>query len=142
MRVPNYLRSGSVGFNMTPMIDVVFLLIIFFLVSSHLAKQETQLELPLPVADSGEQPVDRAARRLTLNVMRDGTITLAGRRVSPDELQRRLQDARKEEQGDLEIRVRSDRRAAYHQVEPVLLSCARAGIWNVTFGVYQSKDVR
>ena len=47
MRVPSNLRSGSLGFNMTPMIDVVFLLIIFFLVSSHLAKQEVQMPLPL-----------------------------------------------------------------------------------------------
>ncbi len=53
MKVPTQLNSGEVDFNMTPMIDVVFLLIIFFLVSTHLAKQEAQLELPLPVAESG-----------------------------------------------------------------------------------------
>ena len=44
--------------NLTSLIDVVFLLIIFFLVSSHLAKQESQLELPLPVADSGTITLD------------------------------------------------------------------------------------
>ena len=54
MRTPNHTQDGGVHFNMTPMIDVVFLLIIFFLVSSHLAKQEVHLELPLPAADSGE----------------------------------------------------------------------------------------
>ena len=43
MRIPARAISGDVGFNMTPMIDVVFQLIIFFLLSSHLAKQETQL---------------------------------------------------------------------------------------------------
>ncbi|MBT6848587.1 MAG: biopolymer transporter ExbD, partial [Planctomycetaceae bacterium] len=55
MQTPRYARSKETGFNMTPMIDVVFLLIIFFLVSSHLARQETQLELDLPEASSGEQ---------------------------------------------------------------------------------------
>ena len=53
MQVPSSTTSrGEVGFNMTPMIDIVFLLIIFFIVSSHLARQETQLELALPAASS------------------------------------------------------------------------------------------
>ena len=62
MRVPSRVLSHQVGFNMTPMIDVVFQLIIFFLLSSHLAKQETQLPLPLPEAISGRdlQLDDRA----------------------------------------------------------------------------------
>ena len=53
MHIPSYARSKEVGFNMTPMIDVVFLLIIFFLVSSHLAKQESQMEIDLPNTESG-----------------------------------------------------------------------------------------
>ena len=81
MRFPNFAFRGSATFNMTPMIDVVFLLIIFFLVSSHLAKQEAQMELPLPVAESGEQPPDAASRRLTINVLQDGSTLLAGRAV-------------------------------------------------------------
>ena len=52
MRVPSNLARGSLGFSMTPMIDVVFLLIIFFLVSSHLAQQEVQLDLDLPAKAS------------------------------------------------------------------------------------------
>ena len=52
MRVPTRSVSGEVGFNMTPMIDVVFQLIIFFLLSSHLAKQEKEVPLPLPVSSS------------------------------------------------------------------------------------------
>ncbi len=64
MRLPNQSGRHSVGANMTPMIDVVFLLIIFFLVSSHLARQENRLPLDLPVAStygpdrSGECAVD------------------------------------------------------------------------------------
>lgn len=142
MRVPTQLRSGDFGFNMTPMIDVVFLLIIFFLVSSHLAKQESQLELPLPVADSGEASRETAVRRVTLNVRDDGRVTLAGRSIGTGALPTRLRQVRAEESGDMEIRIRSDRRVAYREIEPVLLACARAGIWNVTFGVYRSEDVR
>ncbi len=141
MRVPSLLRSGEVGFNMTPMIDVVFLLIIFFLVSSHLAKQEAQMDLPLPVADSGEASNDEA-RRLTLNVTADGSMLLAGRNIDRNELKQRLKQARDDHGKDVEIRIRGDRNVPYSAVSPIMLSCARSGIWKVTFGVFRSEDVR
>ena len=136
MQIPTQHRSRDLGFNMTPMIDVVFLLIIFFLVSSHLAKQEVQMELPLPEAASGTAPPNIPARRLTLNVLPDGELRLAGRRVLPDQLETRLQEAQRHSPTELEVRIRSDRSVPYRSIEPLMLACARAGVWNVTFGVF------
>jgi biopolymer transport protein ExbD len=142
MRVPQNLRSGELGFDMTPMIDVVFLLIIFFLVSSHLARQEAQMELPLPIADSGTKVDDIAGRRLTLNVTGDGAMVLAGRRVTREELPQRLVAAREDAGGELEVRIRGNRNVPYRHIAPIMLSCARTGIWNVTIGVYRAEDAR
>jgi biopolymer transport protein ExbD len=142
MRVPSNLRSGGLGFNMTPMIDVVFLLIIFFLVSSHLAKQEVQLQLPLPTAKSGNRRVEDDAPRLTINVLSDGTLLLAGRRVAPAQLATRLRDRLKELGPGLQVRIRSDRDAPYRFVNPIMLACLREGIWDVSFAVYRPEDVR
>jgi len=142
MKVPNNLRSGEFGFNMTPMIDVVFLLIIFFLVSSHLARQETQMQLPLPTAESGEQAPHIDRPRITINVTGDGKLMLAGRHVLAAELPLRLRERLAESGPDLEVRIRGDREVPYGEVEPIMLSCARAGIWNVTYAVYRKKDVR
>ena len=142
MRVPDNVSSGSVEFNMTPMIDVVFLLIIFFLVSSHLARQEAQMPLPLPTAASGTAPDDTASRRLTINVLADGRLLFAGKSVLPGELQPRLARLAAEEGTDLEVRIRGDREVPYRAVEPILLACARSGIWNVAFAVYRPEDVR
>lgn len=140
MRVPSNLRSGDLGFNMTPMIDVVFLLIIFFLVSSHLAKQEAQMKLDLPdVAEIDDAADDASAERVIVNVQADGELYLAGHRVTPDEVQRRLSERVRTSGRDLEVRIRSDRRAPYGQVEPIMLACARSGIWNVTFAVIKEK---
>ena len=140
MRVPNHVRPGSVGFNMTPMIDVVFLLIIFFLVSSHLARRENQIELPLPVADSGEDNWDDEAPRVTLNVTGDGSVLLAARPVGPEQLAGRLRQAYEKMGHDLELRIRADRGVAYRFISPILASAARADIWNVTFAVVSRKD--
>lgn len=142
MRIPNNLRSGEVGFNMTPMIDVVFLLIIFFLVSSHLAKQETQMELPLPDATTGELRTDEETPRLTVNVAGNGQLLLAGRPVQPTDLRARFEEKRRESGPDVEVVIRSDRSVPYGQVEPIMLDCVRAGIWNVTFAVYRPQDIR
>ncbi|MDP6444233.1 MAG: biopolymer transporter ExbD [Pirellulaceae bacterium] len=141
MRVPQQLQSGEVGFNMTPMIDVVFLLIIFFLVSSHLAKQESQLDLPLPVADSGDTPVDSEQPRVTVNVLAEGAIRLAGRDTPINMLVARLQQHRQKEGPNLEVRIRSDRTVPYRNIEPIMKACADAGVWNVAFSVYNSRDV-
>ena len=140
MRVPSNLSSGSLGFNMTPMIDVVFLLIIFFLVSSHLAKQEVQMPLPLPTAASGNKNVEEDLPRLTVNVLADGSLMLAGRRVQRTELVTRLRDRFIEEGPGLQVRIRGDRNAPYEYVEPIMLACARAGIWDVSFAVYRPED--
>jgi biopolymer transport protein ExbD len=142
MRVPNHLRDSRQSVNMTPMIDVVFQLIIFFLVSSHLAKQEAQLPLPLPIAASGAKEGDRTDPRVTINVLADGQLSLAGKHVTVGELQQRLHSRLAETGTDLEVRIRSDRAVAYQHVEPILSSCARAGIWNVAFAVYRPEDVR
>jgi biopolymer transport protein ExbD len=136
MRIPSRAVSGGVGFNMTPMIDVVFQLIIFFLLSSHLAKQETQLALPLPKADSGQQ--DRGDRpRVTISVLADGTLLVANRSITPDEVTEILRQRRNVHGDDLEVRIRSDRGVPYSRVEPVMLGCARAGIWNVALAVHR-----
>ena len=142
MRLPQQHRRREVGFNMTPMIDVVFLLIIFFLVSSHLAKRESQLELPLPAAVSGEKRSTVEGPRVTVNVLSDGNVMLAGRLVLGDQLVPMFQRAIRDEGRDVEVVVRTDRHVAFQYVEPIMLSCVRAGIWNVTFAVLRPEDVR
>ncbi len=140
MRLPSRTTQRSLAFNMTPMIDVVFLLIIFFLVSSHLAKQEVQTELDLPLAVSGQRPSTAGNARVTLNVLPDGVVMLAGRAVGPVELTQRLAVERQSAGNDLEVRVRSDRQVPYRYIEPIMLACARSGIWNLAFTVVRRQE--
>jgi biopolymer transport protein ExbD len=135
MRVPARTIDGGVGFNMTPMIDVTFQLIIFFLLSSHLARQEKQLPLPLPAAASGQASAGDDRPRLTINVLADGTMLVGNRPIALDDLARLLTE-RKAAHGDrLEVRIRADRHVLYRRIEPILPVCAAAGIWNVGYAV-------
>lgn len=140
MRVPLSRRRARWEFNMTPMIDIVFLLIIFFLVSSHLAKQESQLPLPLPSADSGDTPQNSLGTRITVNVTAGGELRLGSNVVGVDELERRLKHETTRAGQDIEVRLRTDRSVSYRHVSPVLAACARTGIWNITFSVFRSTE--
>ncbi|MCG8587564.1 MAG: biopolymer transporter ExbD [Pirellulales bacterium] len=139
MRIPQHSHRAGVHMNMTPMIDVVFLLIIFFLVSSHLAQQESQYRLDLPLAISGTAPDASGQRSVTINVLADGSVIVAGRVVDTAQLESRLAYETGRVGKDLEVRIRTDRSVAYEVVEPVMLACAKAGIWNVKFAVYRKR---
>jgi biopolymer transport protein ExbD len=139
MQVPSSTATrGEVGFNMTPMIDVVFQLIIFFLLSSHLSQQENSLPLPLPQATSGQdETADPNQPRITINVLSDGTMLLGGTPVSLTDLPARLQDRVKQIGAGVEVRVRADRSVPYKHVEPVMLACVQAGIHKIGYAVYR-----
>jgi biopolymer transport protein ExbD len=124
---------------MTPMIDVTFLLIIFFLLSSRLVQQES-LELDLPVAESGQQADDQSRPRVSINLSADGSLRLGDIAILPADMRRRLRTERDRLGSDLEVRIRADRFVPYSAVTPVLLACADANIWNVTFAVYKRDD--
>ena len=141
MRVPTNLTRGSLGFNMTPMIDVVFQLIIFFLVSSHLVRQDTQMELEeldLPKADSGQPAEEDQVRRVVVNVLPDpqsgGRFVVGGRPMKSRELGELIAYGSRAGHR-MEVRIRADRTVPYRVVEPLMVACARSGVWKVTFAV-------
>ncbi len=140
MRLPQLGRNRPVEFNVTPLIDVVFLLIIFFLVSSHLVQQETQVELALPAAASGREIAESKIARVTINLLRGGELLLGSESVEVEQVRRRLKVERRRTSGDLEVRIRADRTVPYRYVEPILVACARAQIWNVSFAVVKHSE--
>ncbi|MFO0914276.1 MAG: biopolymer transporter ExbD [Pirellulales bacterium] len=141
VRLPYRTGTSTVGFNMTPMIDVVFQLIIFFLVSSHMSRQDTDVRLPLPVARAGQsQPVSEG-RLVVLHVQQDGSVAHSGQSVPLDRLSDFLREEVNRAGGKVELRLRCHRDAAYRHVKPLLVSAAQSGIWNVDFAVYASGEV-
>lgn len=134
MRVPVRRSQSALGFNITPLIDVVFLLIIFFLVASHIARTQAQEAVDLP--DAVKVDEDTAAPNLlTVTLQADGQMTLNGNIVTFDQLTLQLEGLLDSESGPPEVRVRGDRTTAFLHVEPILLKCAELGIRNVKFAV-------
>lgn len=134
MRVPSASQRRSASANMTPMIDVVFLLIIFFLVSSHLARQENHLPLDLPTAASFG-PTDPERAPLTISVDANADWRVAGNVIEKNRLPQILRDHRNRAGRTAAIRIRTDRGVQYRFVEPILRDAAHAGITDATIAV-------
>jgi biopolymer transport protein ExbD len=119
------------------MIDVTFLLIIFFLVSSHLAKQENFLPLDLPSATSGIG--DFSSRpTLTIQVPREGTYQIGGVNMDLSQLRSAIL-SRAEVEGDqpIRIRIRTDQTVPYAAIAKLLKTIAMTGNSDVVFSVLE-----
>ena len=113
--------------NLTAMLDVMFLLIIFFMLGTRFIDDERKIGLRVPeVVDRGGALTAAPARK-EVNVQRDGTITLDKAPVTLKQLTERLAAARRQ-YSDLGVLVRGDARGEFQNVAAVLSACKQAGI--------------
>jgi biopolymer transport protein ExbD len=141
MKYPSRNHGGGLKFNLTPMIDVVFNLIIFFLAASHMARSEIAADVDLPRASTGGPEKAELNRRLIVTILPDGTLSVGGREFALPQVEQMIGEGRGDgdQPGDFEVRIRTDHRVPYQHIEPLLLGCARAGVTNVKFNVLPSQ---
>lgn len=119
--------------NLTPMIDVLFQLIIFFMVGTQFVGLDQQIDIDVPqVARSSTPPVQHARRTVAVNA--DGTVHCDGRPVSLSELHSLLEQFARQ-RADATVLVLSDRHGSVQNLAEVLQVCAAAGIHHVGLGV-------
>lgn len=112
--------------NLTPMIDVLFLLIIFFMVATTFGDLERNIELQVPeVADTGE--TRPPARPVIINVFADGRLEYDGQTVTPAELTSELA-ARRSAQGDPSVIIRGDAACPFQHIAAALAACRAAHV--------------
>ncbi len=119
--------------NLTPMIDIVFLLIIFFMVGTKFTELERKIGLQVPeVSDQGV--LTAAPEKKMVNVYRDGTITLDQTPVTLEELTSQLANARSQ-YSDLGVLIRGDAEGRFQRVAEVLNACKQAGVQELGISV-------
>jgi biopolymer transport protein ExbD len=112
--------------NLTSLLDVVFLMVLFFMVSTTFAQWENRIDLKVPTVREGGAMTAPPARRV-VSVTRDGTMLLDRQQVTLDQLVSRLKKAREEYPG-LGVVVRGDGQGAFQHVAEALNACKQAGI--------------
>lgn len=127
--------------DMTPMIDVVFELIIFFVVTltQANAKDET---VRLEDGKHGIEltPDELPPTHLIVDVARNGRISMCDVTISATELGRRVKE-RMRKYGEFPVLIRADHRAKHKAVSEVMNACTANGIWKLSFvAVYDRKS--
>lgn len=130
--------SASGGMPLTAMMDVVFLLLCFFVTSQIFAQWETEVDLTLPTAESGTPP-QRLPGEVIVNVLPDGTAQV-NRQILDDDALRAMLDRLVALYPGQPVLIRADRSTPYEHVMRILDACRRADIWNVSFATLAPAD--
>lgn len=124
---------------MTPMLDVIFLLLIFFITTSVFARLENELSITVPTADSATTP-KRTLGELIVNLRADGTLIVNQRPISMNQLQILLARIAKQ-YPDQSVIIRGDRNSTLEYAVGILDVCARSGVWNVSFAALPPEEM-
>lgn len=121
-------RSRPARLALTSMLDVIFLLLCFFVTSSVFSQWESEISIQLPNAKSAEDP-DRLPGEIIANVAKDGAVRVNGMDVSLDDLTSRLEKIARYYPGQAVI-IRADKAVSYENLVKVIDACRKAGVWN------------
>ena len=125
------LVPANPGVPLTPMIDVVFLLLCFFVTSQIFAQWETEIDVALPTAATGGMP-QRLPGEVIINVRADGAAVVNGQNLDDAQL-RAMMDRLVQLFPGQPVLLRADKATAYEHVVRVLDTCRQADIWNISF---------
>lgn len=122
--------------DMTPFIDCVFLLIVFFMTVSRFSTQEYET-LKLPDAKSGQEKLPKTKKKLVINLNIDGNTVIGGQHLNPLQLESQLVMESRLNDGpeNVIIIVRADRQARFEHIQELMTTCAKAGVWQLSFAV-------
>jgi len=121
----------ALGIQIAPLVDVLILLLAFFIISWKFSRFETEIDISLPAAEKGE-PLSREYNEIVVNVHIDGRVVVDSQPYDESKLFGRLEKIAKINP-NVAVIVRSDRATPFEHIVDVLDTCKRAGVWNVSF---------
>ncbi|MCK5528940.1 MAG: biopolymer transporter ExbD [Kiritimatiellae bacterium] len=134
MQIPvEKLFESEAKFEMAPMIDMVFLLLVFFMCASHLSVVQS-VPLEIPTATKAVVPDDRSAR-FTVNITKDGTVFYGNEQIALADLKTVVKNGMAIDPS-MKLYLRADQETAHRFVKKVMNVMGEAGVDNFVFGVF------
>lgn len=124
-----------IGFQLAPMLDVVFLLLIFFLVTQKFILNEQDLKVKVPTAPKSTEETSRAIDEIIINAREeDGqlVITIDREKFTTEALSELLKRTVALNPNQ-PVRIRGDAEMSWQRMADVISTCSQAGVWNVSF---------
>ena len=135
----NFTKQNSElpGFQITPMLDVVFLLLTFFVTTSIYSQWENEIDIQLPTAETGVIP-DRLPGEIIINIAQDGRVSVNQQDLTLDALKARLDRLSRYFPGQPVV-LRADKETKYEHLIKVIDTCRKADIWNFSMATNEEK---
>ncbi len=132
-------RQDEPEINLTPLIDVVFLMLIFFMVSTTFMRQ-ADLELTLP--EASQDPREQATDRIELSINADGQYFVNGEPLINTQLEtvRRALEQARAEMPDAPLVIRADGRSAHQSVVTAMDAASQANISRLSIATVPPED--
>jgi biopolymer transport protein ExbD len=130
-------QPPPIAMQLAPMIDILLLLLSFFIISWQFSRSETELNVSVPTAQEGAEP-DRQRGEIIINVLPDGTVRVEGLEVDLTQLHTKLSAISRQFKNQ-PVRIRGDGKVAYQRIVEVIDTCQKAGIWNISFATQSPK---
>jgi biopolymer transport protein ExbD len=131
MKLRRRPEPNVLGFQIAPMVDILLVLLCFFIVTWNFAKKENELDVKVPSAENAKE-TNAVLNQTVLNVKSDGTVVWNRKTIQLAELAKRLKEL-SDIYPDYAIIIRGDERVPYRFITAVLDTCRAANIWNVAF---------
>jgi biopolymer transport protein ExbD len=128
MRFSQRNRSKAPTLALTSMLDVIFLLLCFFVTVSVFSQWESEISIKLPNAKTAEAP-ERLPGEIIVNLAKDGGISVNSVKLSREELGARLAKVAKFYPGQPVI-IRADKDVRYETLVKLIDTCRASDIWN------------
>lgn len=133
-------QPPAIGIQLAPMIDILLLLLCFFIISWQFSQSETELNVAVPTAQEGAEP-ERMRGEIIINVLAEGLIRVEGVTVDRQQLLDKLSQIAKQFDNQ-PVRIRGDGDVPYQRIVEVIDTCQKAGIWNISFATQRPKPAQ
>jgi biopolymer transport protein ExbD len=130
-------RGVLPSFQMTSMMDIIFLMLFFFITTSVFSQWEYEINITLPSAQSGKVP-DRLPGEIIINITRDGRVSVNQQDLTLDALRARLDRLARYFPGQPVV-LRADKETRYEDLIKVVDTCRKADIWNFSMATSEEK---
>jgi biopolymer transport protein ExbD len=127
MRIKDASIEGEEPFNLVPLTDMVFNLLIFFMCATTFAQIEKEMAVQLPRTSAAVQPLSDTPRQLIINIKEDGQAFVAAKALDEQGLSTVLADAMKRDP-NREVLIRADERSIMRHYARVVSLCRQAGV--------------
>ncbi|MGN0853495.1 MAG: ExbD/TolR family protein [Kiritimatiellia bacterium] len=121
-------KSHAPAVQMASLMDVIFLLLCFFVTSSVFSQWETEVAIALPTAKSATVP-GRMPGEIILNLNEQGDVTINGQKLTLEDVTERLKRIAQLYPGQPVV-IRADKTAAYEKLMGLIDACRAADVWN------------